>query len=147
MRFLVQRVTEASVQVAGETISAFQGTGFLVLCGVAPTDTQAQAEKLCAKLLKLRVFEDEHGAMNRSLMDVQGSVILVSQFTLYADTASGNRPGFSTAARPEVAEPLYDFCCATLRATLGDRLGTGRFGADMAIRLVNDGPCTFLLEA
>lgn len=147
MRFLVQRVTEASVQVAGETISAFQGTGFLVLCGVAPTDTQAQAEKLCAKLLKLRVFEDEHGAMNRSLMDVQGSVILVSQFTLYADTASGNRPGFSTAARPEVAEPLYDFCCAKLRATLGDRLGTGRFGADMAIRLVNDGPCTFLLEA
>ena len=147
MRFLVQRVTEASVQVAGETISAFQGTGFLVLCGVAPTDTQAQVEKLCAKLLKLRVFEDEHGAMNRSLMDVQGSVILVSQFTLYADTASGNRPGFSTAARPEVAEPLYDFCCATLRATLGDRLGTGRFGADMAIRLVNDGPCTFLLEA
>ena len=147
MRFLVQRVTEASVQVAGETISAFQGTGFLVLCGVAPTDTQAQAEKLCAKLLKLRVFEDEHGAMNRSLMDVQGSVILVSQFTLYADTASGNRPGFSTAARPDVAEPLYDFCCATLRATLGDRLGTGRFGADMAIRLVNDGPCTFLLEA
>ena len=147
MRFLVQRVTEASVQVAGETISAFQGTGFLVLCGVAPTDTQAQAEKLCAKLLKLRVFEDEHGAMNRSLMDVQGAVILVSQFTLYADTASGNRPGFSTAARPEVAEPLYDFCCAKLRATLGDRLGTGRFGADMAIRLVNDGPCTFLLEA
>ena len=146
MRFLVQRVTEASVQVAGETISAFQGTGFLVLCGVAPTDTQAQAEKLCAKLLKLRVFEDEHGAMNRSLMDVQGAVILVSQFTLYADTASGNRPGFSTAARPEVAEPLYDFCCAKLRATLGDRLGTGRFGADMAIRLVNDGPCTFLLE-
>ena len=147
MRFLVQRVTEATVQVAGETISSFQGTGFLVLCGIAPTDTQAQAEKLCAKLLKLRVFEDEQGAMNRSLMDVQGSVILVSQFTLYADTASGNRPGFSTAARPEVAEPLYDFCCAKLRATLGERLGTGRFGADMAVRLVNDGPCTFLLEA
>ena len=147
MRFLVQRVTEASVQVAGETISSFQGAGFLVLCGIAPTDTQAQAEKLCAKLLKLRVFEDEQGAMNRSLTDVQGSVILVSQFTLYADTASGNRPGFSTAARPEVAEPLYDFCCAKLRATLGERLGTGRFGADMAVRLVNDGPCTFLLEA
>jgi D-tyrosyl-tRNA(Tyr) deacylase len=147
MRFLVQRVTEASVQVAGETISSFQGAGFLVLCGIAPTDTQAQTEKLCAKLLKLRVFEDEQGAMNRSLMDVQGSVILVSQFTLYADTASGNRPGFSTAARPEVAEPLYDFCCAKLRATLGERLGTGRFGADMAVRLVNDGPCTFLLEA
>lgn len=148
MRFLVQRVTEASVTVSGETISAFKGRGFLVLCGVAPEDTPAQAEKLCAKLLKLRVFEDENGAMNRSLLDVEGSVIIVSQFTLYADTRSGNRPGFSTAARPEIAEPLYDFCYEKLRATLGtDRVGTGRFGADMAVALVNDGPCTFLLEA
>lgn len=146
MRLLVQRVTEASVTVDGETISAFQGPGLLVLCGVAPGDTQAQAEKLCTKLLKLRIFEDERGAMNRSVLDVQGSVILVSQFTLYADTASGNRPGFSTAARPEVAEPLYDWCCAKLRETLGERLGTGRFGADMKVRLLNDGPCTFLLE-
>ncbi|MBQ9694180.1 MAG: D-tyrosyl-tRNA(Tyr) deacylase [Kiritimatiellae bacterium] len=147
MRFLVQRVTEASVVVAGETLSAFQGPGFLVLCGIAPDDTHAQADKLCAKLLKLRVFEDEQGAMNRSVMDVSGSVILVSQFTLYADTTSGNRPGFSTAARPEVAEPLYDYCCAKLKPILGERFGTGRFGADMAIRLINDGPCTFLLEA
>lgn len=147
MRFLIQRVTEASVTVAGETISAFQGPGYLVLCGVAPDDTQAKADKLCAKLLKLRVFEDEKGAMNRSIQDVNGSIILVSQFTLYADTQSGNRPGFSTAARPEVAEPLYDYACAKLRETLGERLGTGRFGADMAIRLLNDGPCTFLLEA
>jgi D-tyrosyl-tRNA(Tyr) deacylase len=147
MRFLIQRVTEASVIVAGETISAFQGPGYLVLCGVAPEDTQAKADKLCAKLLKLRVFEDEKGAMNRSILDVNGSIILVSQFTLYADTQSGNRPGFSTAARPEVAEPLYDYACAKLRETLGERLGTGRFGADMAIRLLNDGPCTFLLEA
>ncbi len=147
MRFLIQRVTEASVTVAGETISAFQGPGYLVLCGVAPEDTQAKADKLCAKLLKLRVFEDEKGAMNRSILDVNGSIILVSQFTLYADTQSGNRPGFSTAARPEVAEPLYDYACAKLRETLGERLGTGRFGADMAIRLLNDGPCTFLLEA
>ena len=147
MRFLVQRVTEASVTVATETVAAFQGHGFLVLCGIAPEDTPAQAEKLCAKLLKLRVFEDENGAMNRSLMDVNGAVILVSQFTLYADTRSGNRPGFSTAARPEVAEPPYNYCCEQLRKTLGNRLGTGRFGADMAIALVNDGPCTFLLEA
>ena len=147
MRFLVQRVTEASVTVATETVAAFQGHGFLVLCGIAPDDTPAQAEKLCAKLLKLRVFEDENGAMNRSLMDVNGAVILVSQFPLYADTRSGNRPGFSTAARPEVAEPLYNYCCEQLRKTLGNRLGTGRFGADMAIALVNDGPCTFLLEA
>jgi D-tyrosyl-tRNA(Tyr) deacylase len=147
MRFLVQRVTEASVTVDHEVISSFQGPGYLVLCGIAPDDTPAKAEKLCAKLLKLRIFEDEKGAMNRSIMDVNGAVILVSQFTLYADTASGNRPGFSTAARPEVAEPLYNFCCDTLRKTLGERLGTGRFGAEMAVRLLNDGPCTFLLEA
>lgn len=147
MRFLVQRVTEASVTVSGERISEFTGPGLLVLCGVAPEDTQKQAEKLCAKLLKLRIFEDEKGAMNRSVLDVNGSIILVSQFTLYADTTSGNRPGFSTAARPEIAEPLYDFCCAKLRETLGDHLGTGRFGAEMKVRLLNDGPCTFLLEA
>lgn len=146
MRFLVQRVTEAAITINGTPGFAFQGPGYVVLCGVAPEDTQAQAEKLCAKLLKLRIFEDDHGAMNRSIQDVQGQVLLVSQFTLYADTHSGNRPGFSTAAHPSVAEPLYDFCCATLRATLGERLGTGVFGADMKIRLVNDGPCTFLLE-
>lgn len=147
MRFLVQRVTEASVTVSGETVSAFKGLGFLVLCGIAPNDTRKEADKLCAKLLKLRIFEDEHGAMNRSVTDVGGAVILVSQFTLYADTASGNRPGFSTAARPEIAQPLYDYCCETLRKALGERLGTGRFGADMKVALVNDGPCTFLLEA
>lgn len=147
MRFLVQRVTEASVSVEGEIISAFHGPGLLVLCGVAPTDTPAQADKLCAKLLRLRIFEDEKGAMNRSVQDVGGSVIIVSQFTLYADTSSGNRPGFSTAAKPEIAEPLYDHCCASLRSVLGERLGTGRFGADMKVHLLNDGPCTFLLEA
>lgn len=147
MRFLVQRVTEASVSVEGEIVSAFRGPGLLVLCGVAPTDTPAQADKLCAKLLRLRIFEDEKGAMNRSVQDVGGSVIIVSQFTLYADTSSGNRPGFSTAAKPEIAEPLYDHCCASLRSALGERLGTGQFGADMKVRLLNDGPCTFLLEA
>ena len=148
MRMLVQRATQASVTVAGETVSAFDGPGLLVLCGVAPGDTPARAEKLCAKLLKLRIFEDERGAMNRSVLDVGGSVILVSQFTLYADTSHGNRPGFSTAARPEEAEPLYRHCLATLRATLGEaRLGGGVFGAEMEVRLLNHGPCTILLEA
>jgi D-tyrosyl-tRNA(Tyr) deacylase len=147
MRFLVQRVTQASITISGEAGFSFQGPGYVVLCGIAPTDTIAQAEKLCAKLLKLRIFEDVRGAMNRSLNDVNGSLLFVSQFTLYADTASGNRPGFSTAARPEIAEPLYDFCCDKLRAALDTRFGTGRFGADMAIQLTNDGPCTFLLEA
>ncbi len=147
MRFLVQRVTEASVTVDHDVISSFTGPGYLVLCGIAPEDTPAQADKLCSKLLKLRIFEDEKGAMNRSILDVDGSIILVSQFTLYADTKSGNRPGFSTAARPEHAEPLYDYCCARLRETIGTRLGTGKFGAEMKVRLLNDGPCTFLLEA
>lgn len=147
MRFLVQRVLGASVDIGGARFSGFDGPGLLVLCGVAPGDTPAQADKLCAKLLKLRIFEDERGAMNRSVLDVGGGVLLVSQFTLYADTASGNRPGFSTAARPEVAEPLYERCLATLRATLGDRLRHGRFGAEMEVRLLNHGPATFLLEA
>ena len=147
MRFLVQRVLGASVDIAGARFSGFDGPGLLVFCGVAPADTPAQADKLCAKLLKLRIFEDERGAMNRSVLDVGGCVLLVSQFTLYADTASGNRPGFSTAARPEVAEPLYERCLATLRATLGGRLNHGRFGAEMEVRLLNHGPATFLLEA
>ncbi len=147
MRFLVQRVLGASVDIAGARFSGFDGPGLLVFCGVAPADTPAQADKLCAKLLKLRIFEDERGAMNRSVLDVGGCVLLVSQFTLYADTASGNRPGFSTAARPEVAEPLYERCLATLRATLGGRLHHGRFGAEMEVCLLNHGPATFLLEA
>lgn len=146
MRFLIQRVTEASITVEGETLFEFQEPGYVVLCGIAPGDTVQQAEKLCAKLLKLRIFEDEKGAMNRSIQDVQGKMLFVSQFTLYADTNSGNRPGFSTAAHPSVAEPLYDACCSILRSILGERFGTGRFGADMKIRLLNDGPCTFLLE-
>ena len=147
MRFLVQRVISASVDIDGARFSGFEGPGLLVLCGIAPDDTPAKADKLCAKLLKLRIFEDDRGAMNRSVLDVGGSVLFISQFTLYADTASGNRPGFSTAARPEVAEPLYKRCLAVLRATLGNRLGHGRFGAEMEVRLLNHGPATFLLEA
>ena len=147
MRFLIQRVSSASVEVDGEKVSSFEGPGYLVLCGVAPEDGTEQADRLCAKLLKLRVFEDGAGAMNRSLVDAGGSVIVVSQFTLYADTSHGNRPGFSTAARPEIAEPLYERCCSNLRAALGaERVGTGRFGASMKVALVNEGPCTILLE-
>ncbi len=148
MRFLVQRVSRASVAVDGETVSSFEGPGLLVFCGVAPRDTAAQAEKLCAKLLKLRIFEDAAGAMNRSVADVGGSAIVVSQFTLYADLSHGNRPGFSNAARPETAEPLYMRCVELLRAALGaERVGTGRFGASMQVSLLNDGPCTILMES
>ena len=147
MRFLVQRVSRASVAVGGETVSSFEGPGLLVFCGVAPRDPGAQAEKLCATLLKLRIFEDAAGAMNRSVVDVGGSVTVVSQFTLYADLSHGNRPGFSTAARPETAKPLYLRCVELLRAGLGaDRVGTGRFGASMQVSLLNDGPCTMIME-
>lgn len=146
MKLLIQRVTEASVTVDGCMVSEI-GLGYLVLIGIAPNDTQERANKLCAKLLKLRIFEDEQGAMNRSIMDVGGSILAVSQFTLYADMRHGNRPGFSTAARPEIAEPLYLYMCDHLRQTLGDaRIGMGVFGADMKIRLLNDGPVTIELK-
>ena len=145
MRFLIQRVKKASVSVAGSVLYSFDGNGFVVFCGVAPDDTLDQVNKLCKKLLKLRIFEDENGAMNRSICDVAGKILFVSQFTLYADTTSGNRPGFSSAARPEVAKPLYEACCNFLREKLTcNCFGTGKFGADS---VVNDGPCTFLLEA
>lgn len=140
MKAWIQRVTEASVDVGGERIAEI-GKGYLVLFAVTHTDTEAMARKLARRVVALRIFEDDAGKTNRSLMDVGGSVLAVSQFTLYADTAHGHRPGFSAAARPETAEPLYDAFVEELRLTLGsDRVGTGRFGAEMKVRLVNDGP-------
>lgn len=140
MKAWIQRVTEASVDVGGERIAEI-GKGYLVLFAVTHTDTEAMARKLARRVVALRIFEDDAGKTNRSLMDVGGSVLAVSQFTLYADTAHGHRPGFSAAARPETAEPLYDAFVEELSLTLGsDRVGTGRFGAEMKVRLVNDGP-------
>ena len=140
MKAWIQRVTEASVDVGGERIAEI-GKGYLVLFAVTHTDTEAMARKLARRVVALRIFEDDAGKTNRSRMDVGGSVLAVSQFTLYADTAHGHRPGFSAAARPETAEPLYDAFVEELRLTLGsDRVGTGRFGAEMKVRLVNDGP-------
>ena len=110
-------------------------------------DTEAMADKLASRVVKLRIFEDENGKTNKSIGDVGGSVIVVSQFTLYADTEHGNRPGFSNAARPDLAIPLYERFVARLRAALGEaKVGTGRFGADMKVRLLNDGPCSFELR-
>ena len=147
MKALIQRVSTASVVVGGETIAAI-GTGLLVLLGVHQDDSEDDVIWLAAKLPRLRIFDDAAGAMNRSLQDVAGAVIVVSQFTLYADTRKGNRPGFSAAARPEQAEPLYESLVAHLRATLGpERVGTGRFGADMQVCLVNDGPVTIELQS
>ena len=140
MKAWIQRVTEASVEIAGEMVSQI-GQGYLVLLGVTHSDTEKTADEIADRICKLRIFEDENGKTNRSVVDVGGSVIVVSQFTLYADTSHGRRPGFSHAARPEIAEPLYERVVAKIREVLGaDRVGTGRFGAEMKVRLLNDGP-------
>ena len=140
MKAWIQRVTEASVEIGGEKTAEI-GKGYLVLLGVTHSDTEKTADEIADRICKLRIFEDENGKTNRSVIDVGGSVIVVSQFTLYADTSHGRRPGFSNAARPELAEPLYERVVAKIRETLGDnRVGTGRFGAEMKVRLLNDGP-------
>ena len=145
MRAVIQRVRRASVVVAGETVGAIDA-GWLVLLGVAPTDTPAEAAWLADKVAHLRAFEDDAGKMNRSVLDVGGGVLVVSQFTLYGDTRKGRRPSFTGAAPPAVAEPLYERFAAELRA-VGLPVATGRFGADMRVELVNDGPVTFVLES
>jgi D-tyrosyl-tRNA(Tyr) deacylase len=140
MKAWIQRVTEASVEIDGEIVSQID-QGYLILLGVTHSDTEKSADELAQRICTLRICEDENGKTNRSIIDVGGSVIVVSQFTLYADTAHGRRPGFSNAARPEIAEPLYERVVAKIREVLGaDRVGTGRFGAEMKVRLVNDGP-------
>jgi D-tyrosyl-tRNA(Tyr) deacylase len=139
MRAVVQRVSSASVTVGGERIAAID-RGLLVLLGVRRGDTAEQAGKLARKLLALRIFEDEEGRMNRSVTDVGGEVLCVSQFTLYGDTRKGNRPSFVEAAPPEEAEPLYE----RVREALGAQ--GGRFGAHMEVALVNDGPVTVIVE-
>ena len=147
MKAWVQRVTEASVAIEGEKVAEI-GLGYLVLLGVGIGDTEKAADEIADRIVKLRIFEDENGKINKSIEDVHGSVIVVSQFTLYADTAHGRRPGFSNAARPEQATPLYELVVAKLREALGpERVGTGRFGADMKVRLLNDGPFSVELLA
>lgn len=143
MRAVCQRVREARVRVDGETVGEI-GAGLCVLVGVARGDGEADAVRLAAKIARLRVFEDEQGRFDRSLLDVAGSALVVSQFTLLADTAKGNRPSFSAAAPPEDAEPLYERVCADL-ATLGVPVARGVFGARMQVELVNDGPVTIVL--
>ena len=144
MKALLQRVTEAAVTVDGERIASI-GPGLLVFVGVQPGDGPEDVDWLAGKVLALRIFPDADKPMNRSVTDVGGELLLVSQFTLAADTRRGNRPGFSTAAPPEQAERLYDAFVAEVRRRW-DRVATGRFGADMQVSLVNDGPVTFLLE-
>lgn len=144
MRAVLQRVTHASVSVDGEVVGRC-GRGWLVLLGVAPADTPADAAKLADKVAKLRAFPDAGGKMNLDAQQVGGGVLVVSQFTLYADCRKGNRPSFVGAARPEVAAPLCTAFADGLRA-LGLPVGEGRFGADMQVELLNDGPVTLILE-
>ena len=144
MRALLQRTTGARIRVDGETVGQIGG-GFVILLGVGPTDDEATADALARRVTELRIFDDEQGRTNRSLIDVDGAVLVVSQFTLYADTRRGRRPGFTGAAAPELAERLYLRFAAALRG-LGVVVATGQFGAVMAVELVNDGPFTIWLD-
>ena len=144
MRAVLTRVTSASVTIDGEVVGKI-GKGFLILLGVGPEDTEAECRCLAEKALGLRVFEDENGKMNLDLETVGGELLVVSQFTLYADLKS-RRPGFSGAARPDVAIPLYEYFVELMRAEIG-HVETGRFGADMQVNILNDGPVTIVMDS
>ena len=144
MRALIQRVSDARVDIAGQTVGQI-GDGLMILVCAMQDDTEAHADQLAAKISKLRIFRDEAGRMNRSVLDIGGAALVVSQFTLAADTSRGNRPGFSQAAPPEAGEALYSYF-ATALADLGVPVETGEFGADMAVSLTNDGPVTIWMD-
>ena len=144
MKILVQKVLGASVTVAGQTVASIN-SGYLLFVGVEKGDSQTNADFLAKKVANLRIFTDENDKMNLSVQDVEGEILAVSQFTLAADVSRGNRPGFETAARPEDAEPLYEYFVTQLKS-YGLPVQTGIFQADMKVSLINDGPCTFLLQ-
>ena len=145
MRAVLQRVTQASCKV-DDQITGEIGNGFLVLLGIEDADTQQDLEWLAQKIANMRVFGDENELMNKSLADIDGNILLISQFTLFAATKKGNRPGFTRAAKPEKAIPLYEAMIAKLSSLLGKKIATGIFGADMKIRLLNDGPVTISID-
>ena len=146
MRILIQRVTAANVVVDDALIGAIDH-GLLLLIGGTHSDTEATEDRMADKLIKLRIFNDEKGLMNRSVLDIGGGILAVSQFTLYADAKKGNRPSYTDAARPEQASPAFDRFVAKLAARLGKPVLTGVFGADMRVTLVNDGPVTIWLDS
>ena len=146
MRLVIQRVREAQVTVEGQ-ITGRIGPGLLALAGFAPTDTAAALGWMCRKLVQLRIFNDENGQMNRSVLDTGGQVLVVSQFTLLADARKGNRPSYAGAAPPPIAEPLYQQFVTMVAAELGQNVPTGVFGADMQVQLTNDGPVTIVLDS
>ena len=145
MKALIQRVKHASVSVGGEQRASIE-QGLLVLLGITDSDTTAEADWLAAKVANIRIFNDDSGKMNHSVLETNGDVIVVSQFTLYGDARKGNRPSYIQAARPEKAEPLYEYFVAALQKHLPKPVQTGIFGADMQVSLLNDGPVTLMVE-
>ena len=145
MRIVIQRVSHASVTIEGNVKSAIK-KGYLILLGVCEEDTSEDVEWLVRKVIGLRVFEDENGVMNRSIMDVNGEILVISQFTLFASYKKGNRPSWLRAAKHEVSIPLYNEFCSKLSEALGKHVGTGEFGADMKVELLNDGPVTICMD-
>lgn len=146
MRFVIQRVQHASVVIDGQVHGEI-GKGYLILVGISDSDTEETADNMVRKTAGLRIFEDENGKTNLSISDVGGSILAVSQFTLYADCRKGNRPSFHNAGKPEHASRLYEYVVASLRREYGFRVETGIFGADMKVSLLNDGPFTILLDS
>ena len=145
MRLVIQRVREASVTIDGEVVSSI-GAGLFILVGVETGDTEADMEWLVSKTAAMRIFDDENGVMNRSVVDVDGELLAVSQFTLTASTKKGNRPSYIRAAKHDVAIPLYNYFCQELSIGLGKEVGTGEFGADMKVELLNNGPVTICMD-
>ena len=146
MRIVIQRVTEASVTIEGTVKSAI-GKGYLILLGVCEEDNEEDVDWLVKKVAGLRVFDDENGVMNRSIIDIRGEALVVSQFTLYASYKKGNRPSWLRAARHEISIPLYEHFCQKLSIAIGKEVGTGEFGADMKVSLLNDGPVTICMDS
>lgn len=145
MRAVIQRVSRASVTIGG-SVKASIGEGYLILLGVCEEDTTEDVDWLVRKVIGLRVFNDAEGVMNRSIMDVDGEILVISQFTLFASYKKGNRPSWLRAARHEISVPLYEAFCANLSEALGKPVGTGEFGADMKVELLNDGPVTICMD-
>ena len=145
MRIILQRVSEASVKIDGNTKSSIDG-GLLVLLGIEAADSEVDADWLISKISGLRIFSDSEGKMNLSIQDVKGSFLVISQFTLFASTKKGNRPSYITAAKPDIAIPLYEQMIQQLEMDLGSSIQTGKFGADMKVALINDGPVTITID-
>ena len=146
MRLVIQRVTHASVTIESVLKSKI-GKGLLILVGIEDADRDADINWLAQKVVNLRIFDDENGVMNRSVVDIEGEILIVSQFTLHAMTAKGNRPSYIRASKPDFAIPMYEKFCAKVSELLGKKIGTGEFGADMKVELLNDGPVTILIDS